>query len=95
MFLSRRGRSVKIATVPKLPPLIDATADDKKLLGTVVDYYNRTLKAVAGGAAVSGQARPCNPRRSSTVSSWATPTARCACICRRRTAPPATRSGRG
>jgi DNA primase catalytic core len=35
---------VKIATVRKLPPLIDATADDKKLLRTVVDYYNRTLK---------------------------------------------------
>jgi DNA primase catalytic core len=38
------GPVVKIGTVPKLPPLIDATADDKKLLGTVVDYYNRTLK---------------------------------------------------
>jgi DNA primase catalytic core len=38
------GPVVKIATVPKLPPLIDATADDKKLLGTVVDYYSRTLK---------------------------------------------------
>lgn len=35
---------VKIATVPKLPPLIDATADGKKLLGTVADYYHRTLK---------------------------------------------------
>jgi DNA primase len=30
--------------VRKLPPLIDAKADDKKLLGVVVDYYNRTLK---------------------------------------------------
>ena len=38
------GPVVKIATVPKLPPLIDATANDKKLLGTVVDYYYRTLK---------------------------------------------------
>ena len=28
----------------KLPPLIDATAEDKKLLETVVDYYHRTLK---------------------------------------------------
>jgi hypothetical protein len=35
---------VKIGTVPKLPPLIDATADDKKLLGTVVNYYHRTLQ---------------------------------------------------
>jgi DNA primase catalytic core len=35
---------VKQSTVRKLPPLIDATADDKKLLGTVVDYYHRTLK---------------------------------------------------
>ena len=38
------GPVVKIATVRKLPPLIDATADDKKLLRTVVDYYHRTLK---------------------------------------------------
>ncbi len=38
------GPVVKIATVPKLPPLIDATADDKKLLRTVADYYHRTLK---------------------------------------------------
>jgi DNA primase catalytic core len=38
------GPVVKIATVPKLPPLIDATADDKKLLGTVVDYYNQALQ---------------------------------------------------
>ena len=35
---------VKQSTVRKLPSLIDATADDKKLLGIVVDYYNRTLK---------------------------------------------------
>ena len=35
---------IKTSTVPKLPPLIDATADDKKLLGTVVNYYHRTLK---------------------------------------------------
>ena len=89
------GPVVKIATVRKLPPLIDATADDKKLLGTVVDYYHRTLKAVAGGAAVSREARPSNPVRSSTGSSWVTPTARCACICRRRTVLPVMRSGRG
>ncbi len=38
------GPVVKQGTVRKLPPLIDATADDKKLLGTVVDYYNRTLQ---------------------------------------------------
>jgi DNA primase catalytic core len=38
------GPVVKIGTVPKLPPLIDATADDKKLLGTVVNYYHRTLQ---------------------------------------------------
>jgi DNA primase catalytic core len=36
--------AVKKSAVCKLPPLIDATADDKKLLGTVVDYYSRTLK---------------------------------------------------
>ncbi len=35
---------IKTSTVRKLPPLIDATADDKKLLGIVVDYYHRTLK---------------------------------------------------
>ena len=38
------GPVMKQRTVPKLPPLIDATADDKKLLGTVVHYYNETLK---------------------------------------------------
>jgi DNA primase catalytic core len=38
------GPVVKQGTVRKLPPLIDASADDKKLLGTVVDYYNRTLQ---------------------------------------------------
>ena len=37
-------KPVKQSTVRKLPPLIDATADDKKLLGTVADYYHRTLK---------------------------------------------------
>ncbi|HEY6369674.1 MAG TPA: CHC2 zinc finger domain-containing protein [Candidatus Sulfotelmatobacter sp.] len=35
---------VKKSTVPKLPPLIDATAEDKKLLDVVVNYYHRTLK---------------------------------------------------
>jgi len=35
---------VKQSTVRKLPPLIDATADDKKLLEIVVSYYNETLK---------------------------------------------------
>jgi DNA primase len=35
---------IKTSTVRKLPPLIDATADDKKLLEIVVDYYHRTLK---------------------------------------------------
>jgi DNA primase catalytic core len=34
----------KISTVPKLPPLIEHTADDKKLLETVVSYYHETLK---------------------------------------------------
>ena len=37
-------QTVKQSTVRKLPPLIDATADDKKLLGIVVDYYHGTLK---------------------------------------------------
>ncbi len=34
----------KISTVPKLPPLIEHTADDKKLLEIVVSYYHETLK---------------------------------------------------
>jgi DNA primase catalytic core len=38
------GPVVKIGTVPKLPPLIDATAENKKLLETVVGYYHETLK---------------------------------------------------
>jgi DNA primase catalytic core len=42
-YVPSAGPVVKVASVPKLPPLIDATADDKKLLGVVTDYYNRTL----------------------------------------------------
>jgi DNA primase catalytic core len=38
------GPPPKISTVPKLPPLFMATADDKKLLRAVVDYYHQTLK---------------------------------------------------
>jgi DNA primase len=37
-------QAVKKSTVPKLPPLIDPTAEDKRLLDTVVSYYNETLK---------------------------------------------------
>src|SRR5271170_3180292 len=43
-YVPSAGRVEKVATVPKLPPLIYATADDRKLLGVVTDYYNRTLK---------------------------------------------------
>jgi DNA primase catalytic core len=38
----------KISTVPKLPPLFQASVDDQKLLGIVVDYYHRTLKQTPG-----------------------------------------------
>jgi DNA primase catalytic core len=38
------GPPVKISTVPKLPPLISQTNDDKKLLEVVVSYYHKTLK---------------------------------------------------
>ena len=38
------GPPVKISTVPKLPPLISQTNDDKKLLEIVVSYYQKTLK---------------------------------------------------
>jgi DNA primase catalytic core len=34
----------KQSTVPKLPPLIDSTADDKQLLKAVVEYYHEMLK---------------------------------------------------
>ena len=34
----------RISTVPKLPPLFEATADDLKLLEVVVSYYHETLK---------------------------------------------------
>jgi len=37
-------KPVKQSTVPKLPPLIDAGAEDKKLLEIVVSYYHETLK---------------------------------------------------
>jgi DNA primase catalytic core len=38
------GPPVKISTVPKLPPLLSQTNDDKKLLEIVVSYYHKTLK---------------------------------------------------
>ncbi len=38
------GPPPKISTVPKLPPLIEQTADDGKLLEIVVSYYHETLK---------------------------------------------------
>jgi DNA primase catalytic core len=38
----------KISTVPKLPPLFEATADDQKLLQVVVNYYHETLKQTPG-----------------------------------------------
>jgi DNA primase catalytic core len=38
------GPPVKISTVPKLPPLIESTADDKKLLEIVVAHYHEALK---------------------------------------------------
>src|SRR5208337_37600 len=38
------GPPPKQSTVPKLPPLIEHSADDKKLLGIVVSYYHETLK---------------------------------------------------
>jgi DNA primase len=38
----------KICTVPKLPPLFQASVDDQKLLGIVVDYYHATLKQTPG-----------------------------------------------
>jgi len=41
---SSAGPPPKKATVPKLPPLIQATNDDKKLLDSIVSYYQRTLK---------------------------------------------------
>ena len=38
------GPPPKQCTVPKLPPLIEQTADDRKLLEIVVSYYHETLK---------------------------------------------------
>jgi DNA primase len=38
------GPPPKKSTVPKLPPLIQQTADDKRLLEIVVEHYHETLK---------------------------------------------------
>jgi DNA primase catalytic core len=38
------GQPPKLSTVPKLPPLIPPTNDDKRLLEIVVSYYHETLK---------------------------------------------------
>jgi DNA primase len=42
--IANTGNSAKVATVRKLPPPVDPSADDKKLLGQVVDYYHQELK---------------------------------------------------
>jgi DNA primase len=39
------GRIVKRSTVPRLPAPVSLGADDRELLGQVVDYYHATLKA--------------------------------------------------
>jgi DNA primase len=43
-FVASSGPPPKQCTVPKLPPLIEQTADDRKLLEIVVSYYHETLK---------------------------------------------------
>jgi DNA primase len=39
-----KGSPPKLSTVPKLPALLDASADDQVLLRRVVDYYHASLK---------------------------------------------------
>jgi DNA primase catalytic core len=41
---SATGPPPKQSTVPKLPPLFELTADDRKVLAVVVDHYHETLK---------------------------------------------------
>jgi DNA primase len=41
---SAGGPPPKLSTVPKLPPLLSQTNDDKRLLEIVVSYYHETLK---------------------------------------------------
>lgn len=89
------GPVVKVATVPKLPPLIDPTADDKKLLGVVVDYYNKALQN-------SPEAKRYLIKRGlqsgEIIDRFKLGYANrslCACICRRRTGGTETPSGRG
>ena len=49
---------VKKSTVPKLPPPVARDADDRVLLLQVTGLLQRDAEAVAGGAEVSGVARP-------------------------------------
>ena len=44
MASTTAGPPPKKSTVPKLPPLIEHTASDKRLFKTVVDFYHETLK---------------------------------------------------
>ncbi len=41
---SATGPPPKQSTVPKLPPLFEPTADDRKVLAVVMNYYHETLK---------------------------------------------------
>ncbi len=88
-------RPVKQSTVRKLPPLIDARAEDNKLLEIVVSYYHETLKKapeaqqylVKRGLAIGGDGR--------AFPAWLRQPHAELRICRRRTAWTARRSGRG
>src|SRR5262249_37927821 len=40
----QQGKVAKQTTTPKLPALLERSADDDVLLGQVVDYYHETLK---------------------------------------------------
>lgn len=40
----KKGQPLKVSTVRRLPPPISLEAEDRELLGQVVDYYHATLK---------------------------------------------------
>lgn len=84
---------VKRSTVRALAAPVAPDADDRALLRQVTDYYHETLKQSPEALAYL-QARGLTHPDMMSVSSWALPTARWACVCRRRPAKRVKRCAR-
>ena len=88
--LAAGSRPVKQGTVRKLAAPVAMEADDQALLNQVIGYYHETLRASSEALAYL-EARGIRSEERSARSGSASPIARSAFGCRRRTARPAPR----